>query len=292
VQPAHLAGAHATRERIRQRSAQSSGPDIHRVDDLEIPSATGVIPARRYQSAADPSAGLIVYFHGGGWVVGGIAEADALCRTLATESGVDVVSVGYRLAPEHPFPAALDDADTATAWLAERHPAAPLVLLGDSAGGNLAAVVARRFRDRGNFRIALQVLVYPVTDHRMNTPSYAEHGGQLFISAEEMRWFWDQYVPDRAQRSSIDISPAFVTDLRGLPPAIVVVAGFDPIADEAAAYATRLAAAGVEVRVDRYESAAHGFFPLQEQLEVAREALGSICVSITRRLGPAPANPR
>ena len=171
VAPAHIAGAEATRERIRQRSAQQPpGPAMHKVEDIDVPATLCSVPSRWYRPSAGAARGVIVYFHGGGWVVGGIIEADALCRRVAAQSGLDVVSVGYRLAPEHRFPTAVGDADAATRWVAEQLDAeAPIIVLGDSAGGNLATVVARRFRDRWSNRIALQVLVYPVTDHRMKT---------------------------------------------------------------------------------------------------------------------------
>jgi acetyl esterase len=218
-------------------------------------------------------------------VLGGIEESDQFCRTLAAATEREVLSVGYRLAPEQPFPAAVDDADAVTTWLADDGgPGTPLVLVGDSAGGNLATVVARRFRDRGRREVVLQVLAYPVTDHRMLTPSYEEHGAQLLISRDDMRWFWDQYVPDVARRSSPDASPLLADDLAGLPPALLLVAELDPLRDEVIAYARRLVREGVEVTVDRYDTMAHGFFPLVGALEMSRAAVRSVAVAVQRAL--------
>ncbi|WP_220186923.1 alpha/beta hydrolase, partial [Pseudonocardia pini] len=247
------------------------------VDDVEVTVRGGTVPVRRYRALPGPVSGVVVYLHGGGWVLGGLDEADLLCRSLALHSGCEIVSVGYRLAPEHRFPTAVDDADDVVAWVARGlAPGTALTVMGDSAGGNLAAVVARRARDRGAPRIDLQVLVYPVTDHRMDSRSYAEHGHQMLISADDMDWFWSQYVPREADRISPDASPCVVEDLSELPPAVVVVAEYDPLRDESLAYARRLAAAGVETTVHRYDSMAHGFFALVGALDTAADAVRSV----------------
>src|SRR5262245_13467746 len=176
------------------------GPDVATVDDIAIAVRDGTIPARVY--APERSQGTIVWFHGGGWVIGGLDTHDAMCRTLANAADCTVVSVAYRLAPEHPFPAPLDDAWAALLWTSEEYPSAPLVVGGDSAGGNLAGVCALRCRDRGGPALALQVLIYPVTDHDLATASYLERAGEdALLSRRSMEWFWDQYVPDPADRA-------------------------------------------------------------------------------------------
>ncbi|WP_433503007.1 alpha/beta hydrolase [Pseudonocardia halophobica] len=293
--PMREAGATAARARAAAlRAGAPAGPRMERIEQVEIPVRNGVVPARRYLARAGRPAGVVVYLHGGGWVLGGLEESDLFCRTLAVHTGCEIVSVGYRLAPEHRFPAAVNDADDVVSWIAAGLPAdTRLVVMGDSAGGNLAAVVARRARDRGAPRIDQQVLVYPVTDHRMSTPSYAEHGHQMLISADDMDWFWAQYVPAEADRASADASPGLVEDLSGLPPAVVVVAEYDPLRDEALAYARRLADAGVETTLYRYDSMAHGFFALVGALDTAVDAVRSVSAAIVEACGrrEAPALP-
>src|SRR5690349_1549625 len=219
------------------------GPDVAGVHDVAI----GPIPARVY-APEDPQA-TVVWFHGGGWVIGGLHTHDAMCRTLANAAQARVVSVAYRLAPEHRFPTALEDAWTALRWVAATYPEAPLVVGGDSAGGNLAAVCALRARDRGGPALALQVLVYPITDHDLATRSYRERGDGPSLTRRAMEWFWDQYVPDPAQRANPEVSPLRAVDLSGLPPAVLVSAEHDPLLDEGRAYAQRLRDAGVAVTV-------------------------------------------
>lgn len=280
--PYHVAGVQESRSRVlRSRELADPGPEVHDVEDFFIPATKEPVRARRYTAAASDAPGLVVYFHGGGWVVGGIEESDAMCRSLANASGCDVISVDYRLAPENIFPAAVDDADAAVAWASQQRPdGCSLVVMGDSAGGNLATVAARRARDRGDDAIVLQVLIYPVTDHRMNTSSYDEHGEQFLISAEDMRWFWDQYVPDMGARQSVEASPGLATDLAGMPPAHFVIARYDPLQDEAAAYASSLMDAGVAVTVDHYDAMVHGFFLLLGQVDTADQALQSVASAI------------
>lgn len=291
--PMRHAGAPAARARAAAlRAGAPAGPAMHMVEDLDVPVRDGAVPARRYRAHAAEPVGVIAYFHGGGWVLGGLDEADLFCRTLAEHSGCEVVSVGYRLAPEHRFPAAVDDADDAVTWIAKHRAAGrALLVLGDSAGGNLAAVVARRARDRGGPQIDLQVLVYPVTDHRMATRSYAEHGHQMLISADDMDWFWSEYAPAARDRASADASPGLVEDLSGLPPAVLVVAEYDPLRDEGLTYARRLADAGVETTLYRYDSMSHGFFALVGALDTAVDAVRSVSTAISdacaRRNAPA-----
>lgn len=287
--PLHVQGVDAARAQVREtREKLGPGPEVASVTDLEIPRPGGVIPARRYRPVPSPAPGLVVYFHGGGWIVGGLEESDALCRFLALRSGCDVVSVDYRLAPEHRFPAAVEDADHAVRWLADAMPRGEkLVVVGDSAGGTLAAVVARRARDRGGPPIALQVLVYPVTDHRMETASYGKHGDAYLVTADDLKWFWETYAPDPADRASPDASPLLAADLANLPPALILVAEYDVLRDECLAYADSLDDAGVEVIVERYEGMIHGFFPLIGLLSAAREAVDFVGATIVSVVTPA-----
>jgi acetyl esterase len=249
------------------------GPEVASARDIEIPGPRGAIPARVYEPVPDPL-GTVVYYHGGGFVLGSLDEFDAVCQALAVASGARVVSVDYRLAPEHRFPAAVDDAFAALVGVAERHPGEPIVVAGDSAGGNLAAVSALRAREAGGPEIALQVLVYPVVDCDLTRPSYLEcSGSDLFLNTAEVVWFWDHYVPDPAEREHPYVSPIRATDLGGLPPAYVVIAGHDPLRDEGLAYAAALGSAGVPVTVARYDDQIHAFFWLVNVMETADRAV-------------------
>jgi acetyl esterase len=274
---------HEVRARInRLRESLPAGPEVAAVEDLEIPGRERPIHVRRYRAGLDPPRGAVLYLHGGGWVLGGLEQSDAVCRALVQASNCDLISVDYRLAPEHPFPAAVHDADDALAWLLDvGAPTSNVVLLGDSAGGNLATVAARHARDRGaGARVALQVLVYPVTDHAMDTRSYERNIEGLLLNAPDMRWFWDHYAPDPEVRRSPDASPLRAPDLAGLPPTFFVVTEFDPLRDEGLAYARSLVEAGVEVTIDDYDGMIHGFFPLVGVLAVAGRAVETVGAAI------------
>ena len=253
-----------------------AGPDMESVRDIVIPSQAGGMPARLYSPSAS-APGLVVYFHGGGWVVGTLDGWDASVRNLAAASGCDVVSVDYRLAPEHVFPAAADDAYDALVWAASAEGLAagrPIVIAGDSAGGNLAAVSALRARDFGGPPIALQVLVYPVVDCDLDRRSYHEYGGdELILNRRDMVWFWDHYAPDPATRANPYASPLRASSLSGLPPAYVVTAEHDPLRDEGFAYADRLRAARVPVEHRHYGSQIHAFFTFTGVLDDADKAV-------------------
>ncbi len=192
-----------------------AGPDVAAVEDFMLPTSTGEITARRY--APDGATGAMLWIHGGGWVICDLDSHDAMCRMLANASGCEVYAIHYRLAPEHPFPAPLEDSWEALQWVAERTGGQPLIVGGDSAGGNMAAVCALRARDRGGPELAQQVLVYPVTDCDLDTPSYRLHGSgdETFLTAAEMAWFFDQYVADVAARTDPEISPLRAADHSG-----------------------------------------------------------------------------
>jgi acetyl esterase len=282
-EPMREIGAEQVRvRRAALRSSARPAVELAEVRDLAVPGRSGDIPARLYRPYDGPPVGVVVYLHGGGWVLGSLDESDTFCRVFAGITGCDVVSVDYRLAPEHTYPAAVEDADDAVRWIARELAAdAPLVLMGDSAGGTLVAAVAQHARNEGAPAIALQVLVYPVLDHRMATPSYTERGGKLLISADDMDWFWSQYVPDLERRAEPDASPGLVADLSGLAPALFVVAEFDPMRDEALDYAARLEDAGVPTTVLRYDTVAHGFFPMTGTLAVADDAIRAVGIAVS-----------
>jgi acetyl esterase len=258
-----------------------AGPAVESVRDILVPGQAGGIPARVYSPAPGAPA-VVVYYHGGGWVVGSVEGWDASCRALAVASGCDLVSVDYRLAPEHVFPAAADDAYDALAWAAgSLADGRPLVVAGDSAGGNLAAVAALRARDSGGPALALQVLVYPVTDSDLNRKSYHEYDGTEFIvNRRDMAWYWDQYAPDPSARANPYASPVRATDLSGLPPAYFVTAEHDPLRDEGFAYADRLRAARVPVEHRHYGSQIHGFFTFVNVLDDAGKAISEAGAAI------------
>lgn len=253
-------------------------------EDGALPGPAGPIPVRRY---APPEAGpgTLVYFHGGGFVLGSLDSHHGLCARLASRSGCRVLAVDYRLAPEHPFPAAVEDAWAAVEWACRGGPSGrpqTVAVGGDSAGGNLAAVCALRARDRG-VPLALQLLIYPVLDASLDTPSYRTFAEGYYLTREGMRWFWDQYLP-QGDRLQPEASPLRARDLGGVAPARVITAGCDVLRDEAEAYAGRLRAAGVEVALSRYEGLIHGFLRMPAVLDRAREALEEAAAAVRRAL--------
>jgi acetyl esterase len=225
---------------------------------------------------------VVVYYHGGGWVVGSVNDWDASVRALAVASGCDVVSVDYRLAPEHVFPAAADDAYDALAWAAgELADGRPVAVAGDSAGGNLAAVTALRARDLDGPALALQLLVYPVTDCDLDRTSYHEYDGAEFIvNRRDMAWYWDHYAPEPADRMNPYASPLRAPDMAGLPPLYLVTAEHDPLRDEGFAYADRMRAARVPVEHRHYGSQIHGFFSFVNLLDDADKAISEAGATI------------
>ncbi len=235
-------------------------------EDRSVPGPGGPIPVRVYRPAAEGPLPVVVYFHGGGFVIGDLDTHDASCHRLAAGVPAVVVSVDYRLAPEHPFPAAVEDCDAATRWVsahAAELGADPgrLAVAGDSAGGNLAAVTAVMARDRHGPAIAAQLLLYPVIAADFDTESYRACASGFYNSREAMVWYWDQYVPDTTDRTHPYASPARA-DLTGLPAAVVITAGYDPPRSEGDQYAESLAAAGVPTVHRCYEGAIHGFMTM------------------------------
>jgi acetyl esterase len=259
------------------------GPRVFEVEDLGVPGKDGPVPVRIYSPVPNPAA-TMVYFHGGGWVLGSLDISDAYARTLAVETRCRLVNVGYRLAPEHRFPAALEDALAATRWAAGAYGDGPIIVGGDSAGGNLATVVARRLRDAGEAGPVLQVLIYPVTDHDFTTDSYLEHADNPLMGRGDMEWFWDLYAPSIPERDGPDASPLRTADLSGMPPTLIVAAAHDPIRDDATAYAERLREAGVQVELHFYEDQTHGFFVMVNYLNSSNAAIRRLAASINASL--------
>jgi acetyl esterase len=253
-------------------------PEVAKVEDLEVPGPSGRIPVRVYRPSERPGLPTLVYFHGGGWAICSLETHDPTCRQLANAAECVVVSVEYRLAPEHPFPAAPEDCYAALGWVAQHAgsfgaDARRLAVAGDSAGGNLAAVVALLARDRRGPALCHQLLVYPVTDHSFDTPSYRDNAEAPILTRDSMRFFWEQYLARAEDGANPYASPLRAKDLSGLPPAHVITAEYDPLRDEGEAYAARLSEAGVPVRCDRYDGMVHGFFGFTEGIDRAREAV-------------------
>jgi acetyl esterase/lipase len=244
------------------RDERPPGPDLPRVEDRSVPGPAGDIPVRLYASSTATGLPIVVYFHGGGWVLGDLDGDDPACRTLAAETGALVVSVNYRHAPEDRFPAAVDDAIAATTWIGAHGSElggdpSRMAVCGWSAGGNLAAVVAQLAKAAGGPALRAQALVTPVTDCDFGTPSYQENANDYVLTRSLMGWFWDHYLPDATQRTDPRASPLQAKDLSGLPPALVLTAEFDPLRDEGEAYAAALVRAGVPVTSRRWLGDTH-----------------------------------
>lgn len=275
---------------LAQTAAMGRPQPVAKVEDLRISGPECDLPVRVYTPLADEPFATLVYFHGGGWVIGSIETHDGLCRAIADAAGAIVVSVDYRLAPEHPFPAATEDAYAATRWVAEN--AARLgagdgrvAVGGDSAGGNLATVVCLMARDRGGPAITWQLLLYPITDYKLDTPSYRDYAEGHLLTRDAMAWFWRHYLSGGADREHPYISPLRASSLAGLPPALVITAECDPLRDEGDAYARRLAESGVPVTSTCYPGMVHGFVRRSRLLDQGGEALDQIGREWRRVLG-------
>ena len=267
-------------------------PAIGSVRNVVAEGPHGPIPLRVYRPAGIADSVRLptyVYFHGGGWVIGDLETHDVLCRQLTAASGASVVSVDYRLAPEHKFPGAADDAWAATRWIVAHAgdlglDAGRLAVGGDSAGANLAAVVALMARDAGGPPVALQVLIYPVTDVMRETRSYADFADGYLLTRDSMRWFIAHYLRGNADARDWRVSPLRAPSLAGLPPALIVTAGFDPLRDEGESYAGRLRDAGVTVDYVCYGGMIHGFLGMGKLIDTAQRALGHIGDSLRQAL--------
>lgn len=263
---------------------RNRGAKVARIEDVVIAG----VAARRYAPLATRGPGVILYFHGGGWVFGTLDGFDPVCRQLAAASGLEVISVDYRLAPEHPYPAPLDDGWAVLSELAKT--GRPMVVAGDSAGGNIAAALTYRARKRGGPAIAMQLLLYPVLSPDFERSSYQQYGaGGHFITRADMAWFWDHHVPAE-RRAEPEASPLTAENFAGLPEAIVVLGQCDPLHDEGRAYAEALGEAGVRVRLRTHDGMAHGFATLIDLLPAANAEIDRVGDLVARRLEAAPGN--
>lgn len=269
-------------------------PEVDTVRDLAAGGPAGPIALRMYRGLGTAAAAplpVLVYFHGGGWTIGDLETHDVVCRTLANKARCAVIAVDYRMGPEHRFPAAVDDAVAATRWVAEQARTldldrARIAVGGDSAGGNLATVVAITLRDAGGPPLAFQALVYPATDQRMNTTSHAKFGEGYLLTRSNMLWFRDNYLDPR-DYDDWRASPLRAAELARLPPAHIITAGYDPLLDEGRAYSDRLVAAGVPVLYECFEGMAHGFLTMGGVVAAANHALYRLGQSLAQAFAPA-----
>ena len=270
--------------------AGPKGEEVSQIKDRTIPGPGGNIPVRIYRPESVTSLPVLVYFHGGGWVIGDIETHDGICRSLANAAGMCIVSVDYRLAPEAHFPAAADDCFAATQWVqknADNFGGDPerIAVGGDSAGGNLATVVCLMAADKGVAIPKAQVLVYPATQHDFGTASYQENGGgELGLSEASMRWFWNHYLATPADGDNVYASPMRCQDMSGLPPALVITAEYDPLRDEAHDYADRLTQAGIRVERTLYLGVVHGFLGQAALVPEGPQAIEEIAIFLKNTL--------
>lgn len=275
------------------KAIQEAGGDpepVAEVVERDIPGPDGTLRIRIYRPDREPPRPALLYFFGGGWTLGTIDTSDGICRTLTNAAGCTTVSVGYRLAPEHRFPAAVHDCYAATVWVAE-HAAeldvdpARLAVGGDSAGGNLAAAVTLLARERGGPALAHQLLVYPNTDYLADTPSLRENTDPLLFNRTSVGWYWDHYLATPEHGSDPLASPLRAADLSGLPAATVLTAEYDPLRDEGERYAQRLREAGVAVELTRHAGMVHGFFAMSGVLDGATKAMDQAATALRNAFG-------
>ena len=287
---ARAVGAVELRRAQRLRAeARSPGPDLARVEDLTVGSAG--VGARLYRPSAAGGA-LVVFLHGGMWTIGDLESHDRACRRLALGTGTAVLSVDFRRAPEHPWPAAVDDCVDAIRWAAAggvsgAGSAGPIVVMGDSSGGNLTALACLRLRDEGGPLPAAQILLYPNTDLTLSCPSTRSKATGWGLATDDVAWGVEQWVPDPSRRADPEVSPLYAADLGGLPPTVVVTAEHDPLRDEGDAYAARLAAANVAVRHRCESGMIHGFLTLDTLSPAAAAAGERVFADVTDMLGHA-----
>jgi len=271
---------------------RGSPVEVGKLEDREIPGPASQIPVRIYTPAGTGPFGALIYFHGGGWVIGNIETHDASCRQLTVGAGCVTISVDYRLAPEHKFPAGPEDCYAATKWVADNAHSLNvgqnrLAVGGDSAGGNLAAAVALMARDRGGPKLAFQLLIYPATNCADDTPSqleFAQVSPDYILSRADMEWFWGHYLGPNDKSNPI-ACPALASKLANLPPAFVLTAEVDPLRDEGEAYAEALRRAGVTVKLKRYNGVCHGFFSMASMIDKGRQAVADSCAELRSAIG-------
>jgi acetyl esterase len=264
--------------------------EVGRVEDRKLPGPAGEVPVRIYSPPGRGPFGVLIFFHGGGWVIGNIGTHDSLCRDLTKQANIVTISVEYRLAPEHKFPAGPEDCYAVTKWVGANTALLSvdpdkLAVGGDSAGGNLAAAVTLMARDRGGPKIAYQALIYPATNAANDTPSQKEFGKDGYIlSKSDMEWFYGHYLKP-GDATNPYASPALDKDLKGLPPALVLTAAYDPLRDEGEAYGEALRKAGVAARISRYEGVCHGFVSMAAALDEGKRAVAEIASELHKAIG-------
>ncbi len=289
--PLHMLSVEQARQSMYQMLPLGGPPEaVAAVEDRQIPGTWGAIPVRIYTPQGNGPFPVFVFFHGGGWVIGDIATYDTVCRALTNAARCITVSVDYRLAPEYKFPVAIDDCYEATCWVAE-HCATfngnpeRIAIGGDSAGGNLTAIISIMARDRGGPALAYQVLIYPATDFSRETASIRENAEGYLLTRQDMLWFQSLYFNNEDEQLDLRASPLLTPDLSGLPPALVITAEFDPLRDEGEMYATRLREAGVSVTASRYDGMIHLFLNMAGMLDQGKQALVQIGTELQKALG-------
>lgn len=283
----HLTPEKAREQILAMRANKGDVEAVGKVEDRSIKGPGGDIPIRIYTPNGRGPFPLLVYFHGGGWVVGSIETVDASCRALTNLANCITVSVDYRLAPEHKFPAAPDDCYAATTWTALNAASihgdpSRMAVAGESAGANLAAAVALMAQERGTPSIALQLLLYPVIDYACNTPSCRENGEGYFLTTEMMKWFWNHYLRNAADGENPLASPLRAKRLQALAPAAIYTAEFDPLRDEGAEYAKKLREAGIAVEYKCQEGLIHGYMGMAKAVEPAGKALQEAAAALKK----------
>jgi acetyl esterase len=278
---------------IREARRQAVLETIHEIREIRVPGPAGEIPARVYTPDYPAPLPALIYFHGGGWVIGDLESHDHVCRAIANSVPCTVVSVDYRLAPEHKFPAAIDDGVAATEWIAAHAKelgidASRIAVGGDSAGGNIAVVVTQIAKARGGPKLVFQLLIYPATDMRMGFPSIQENADAPILTKAAMDWFANHYMNGDVDRTNPLASPILTEDLAELPPAFILTAECDPLRDEGEAYGQRLEDAGVAVDVQRYNGMPHGFFSFLRALDGGREAFQDATEKLRRAFSITP----
>ncbi len=276
-----------------QARPRAAGPEVARVVQQTIPGPGTAIPVRIYTPTGPGPFPMLVWFHGGGWVLGDLDSADPVARHLTVGAGCVVISVDYRLAPETKFPGPADDCYAATQWAIQQAAALNgdpdrVAVGGDSAGGNLAAAVALMARDRKSMSLAFQLLVYPVTHCHYSTSSYQNYAEGYGLTRDGMQWFWEHYLRSAADANNSYAAPFLAQDLSNLPPALVLTAECDPLCDEGAAYAQRLTAAGIATTYSCYPGMIHGFFAMPTLLDKGKQAVAEACAALRQAFATQP----
>jgi acetyl esterase len=276
----------AARNYYRQISPLAGEPEaVYSIEDHKIESSAYQIPIRVYNPTGEKNLPAVIFFHGGWFFIGDLETHDRLLRALTNAAGCIVIAVDYRLAPEHPFPAAIDDGYAVLQWVSDKGDGFGIdrnriIIAGDSAGGTIATVLARKAANISGLRIILQALIYPATDPSLQTGSWQEFAEGPVVTIETARQAWQMYVPDIGERSNGDAAPIFATNLAGSPKALIIVGGFDPLRDEGLAYARHLEQAGVIVKTSFYKEMPHGFFQMGGYIDDGKRAIGEVAKAI------------